>query len=117
MVLLSIKIYWCIRLYPAFIDRLGLSRKIDENLKSRPPWVFTDSLFPKYRVSVIFEGASGALFIFDLVDPSSFEKLNDWYDLLVKSGFNQSIIKEIVSKRALKFRKGALDFIDILITR
>ncbi|MFA5188617.1 MAG: haloacid dehalogenase-like hydrolase [Patescibacteria group bacterium] len=45
-------------------------------------------------------------------------KMHEWWQkhfaLLVSNGLNKKVMDEIVSKRALKFRAGALDFIDSL---
>ena len=45
-------------------------------------------------------------------------KMHEWWQkhfaLLVSSGLNKKVMDEIVSKRTLKFRVGALDFIDSL---
>ncbi|MCX6746431.1 MAG: haloacid dehalogenase-like hydrolase [Candidatus Parcubacteria bacterium] len=45
-------------------------------------------------------------------------KMHEWWQkhftLLVSSGLNKKVMDEIVSKRTLKFRPGALDFIDSL---
>jgi len=44
--------------------------------------------------------------------------MHEWwsrhFDLLIKSGLNQKIMHEIVSKRTLQMREGSLDFFDIL---
>lgn len=45
-------------------------------------------------------------------------QMHDWWQkhfkLLVESGLNKKVMEEIVSKRTLKFRTGALGFIDFL---
>jgi len=45
-------------------------------------------------------------------------KMHEWwkkhFELLVKSGLNKNVMDEIVAKKTLKFRKGALDLIDSL---
>lgn len=45
-------------------------------------------------------------------------KMHEWwrthFDLLIKSGLNKKVIDEIVKKRTLQFREGALAFIDYL---
>ncbi|MCX6742646.1 MAG: haloacid dehalogenase-like hydrolase [Candidatus Parcubacteria bacterium] len=45
-------------------------------------------------------------------------KMHEWwqkhFELLVKSGLNKSVMDEIVAKKTLQFRPGALDFIDKL---
>ena len=46
------------------------------------------------------------------------KKMDEWWnlhtDLLVKSGMSKEVIEDIVKKNKLHFRKGALEFIDIL---
>ncbi len=46
------------------------------------------------------------------------KKMHEWwrahFDLLIKSGLNKRVIEEIVGKRGLRFREGALDLIDQL---
>ncbi len=46
------------------------------------------------------------------------KKMHEWwtehFNLLVESGFNKKVIKEIVSKRTLEFRGGILEFINFL---
>jgi HAD superfamily hydrolase (TIGR01544 family) len=46
------------------------------------------------------------------------EKMNEWwrkhFDLLIECGLTKDVMKEIIEKRTLKLRKGALELIDIL---
>lgn len=46
------------------------------------------------------------------------EKMNEWWrehsDLLIKSGMNNGVIKDIVKKNSLHFRKGVLEFFNYL---
>ncbi|MFA6383191.1 MAG: hypothetical protein WCX17_02090 [Parcubacteria group bacterium] len=45
-------------------------------------------------------------------------KMHEWwrthFDLLIRSGLNKSVIDEVVRKKGIKFREGALSFIDYL---
>jgi 5'-nucleotidase len=45
-------------------------------------------------------------------------KMHEWwkkhFDLLVECGLSKEVMQKIVSQRTLKFRKGALEFIDLL---
>ncbi|MBS3075993.1 haloacid dehalogenase-like hydrolase [Candidatus Pacearchaeota archaeon] len=48
-------------------------------------------------------------------------KMHEWwklhFELLVECGLTRGVIKEIIRKRSLKFRKGTLDFLDLLHRR
>ena len=45
-------------------------------------------------------------------------KMQEWwrkhFDLLIKSGMNRDVVKDIVIKKKIPFRKGAFEFFDIL---
>ncbi|MCK4553012.1 haloacid dehalogenase-like hydrolase [Candidatus Pacearchaeota archaeon] len=54
----------------------------------------------------------------NISDEEKHKKMNEWwkthFELLIKSGLNKKVMEEIVAKKGIEFRDGALGFIDFL---